>query len=164
MFRHLVGLCICIVGVLVNALPVVKDVKDADAKIVEDISRTRPVTPMVNHILSRTEQYYKHEKEKQYDYRDNRETNDDAKRIVDQIHKSQTDRRVRKIIKFQKEHFKRRDNLWNMKKTLVNGARRFKRELNLDPASLAALEQYLRDTLLNGTGNVQLRYGRSLKH
>ena len=74
MFRHLVGLCICIVGVLVNALPVVKD---ADAKIVEDISRTRPVTPMVNHILSRTEQYYKHEKEKQYDYRDNRETNDD---------------------------------------------------------------------------------------
>jgi hypothetical protein len=50
-------LYICIVGVLVNALPVVKDVKDADAKIVEDIYRTRPVTPMVNHIVSRTEQY-----------------------------------------------------------------------------------------------------------
>lgn len=161
MFRHLVGLCICIVGVLVNALPVVKD---ADAKIVEDIYQTRLVSSMVNRILSRTDQHYKQEKEKHYEHRDNRKTNDDVKRIVDQIHASKTDRSVRKIIKFQKEHFKRRDNLWNMKETLVNGARRFKRELKLDPASLAALEQYLRDKLLNGTGNVQLRYGRSLKH
>lgn len=41
-----------------------------------------------------------------------------------------------------------------------------KRELTmdkLDSASLAALAQFLRDKLLNGTGGIQLRYGRSLK-
>lgn len=45
-------------------------------------------------------------------------------------------------------------------------SRRTKRQINidqLDASSLAALTQYLRDKLLNGTGTIQMRYGRSVK-